>query len=176
MLLERCRICRQDVADIVAGRALGIVGKGLHRQIIVIAAILNDGFHRGKRLIVAGIHDGSDIIGQLIVGYHHRCRAGSGKGRLIGAAHNVIPDNTGKGCNQNDKEYEYKAYADQDLEKRMPHRPCSGKDRTPGAARSRAGGNFRNRLTAFHTGLHRCGSSICRCFSTFDSSLLGSLF
>ena len=111
------------VTDIISCRTLRIVDQRLHGQLIVITTILDDGFNRGQCLVITGIHKGCYIICQLIIGHHNGSCIGRSKSWVVAATHKVIPDNTGKGCDHYNKEYEDKAYADQNLIKRMPHSP-----------------------------------------------------
>jgi len=81
LLLEGGGIGGQNIGRIVAGTALGIIDECIHGQVIVIAAVLDDLLHPGKRLFISGITDGIPLTA---AGIFHDLVVATGHGKAGG--------------------------------------------------------------------------------------------
>ena len=129
----------------------------------------------GKCMIISGVNHHSYIIRQFFIGYLDRCCIG-GEGWLITATHQIVPDNTGQGCNHDDEKQENEADTDQYFEKCVPHGPSSCDNGTPRAAAGCACCDLCNGFATFNASFYCCCCSLCRCFGTFCRCLCGRLF
>ena len=173
LLLQRCRIRRQDIADIISRRRLGMVDQGFHGKVIVITTTQNNVLHPCKGEVIGAVDDAADDVGHIRVGAFQ----GSIGVRLGSIQTEYAFRNNGrKRGQQNNDHRQEQAHADQDLVERMPHCPGCRKHGAPGTTRGSAGRNFCNCFTAFYASLNGCRCGIGSSFRAFRGSVGCCLF
>ena len=94
-LLKRCGVGRKDIAYIVPGGTLCVIDKCIHRQIVVVSAVLNDLLDFCEGCVIPFLHNCGNICGKVVIGFQQCCGVFHVHHRPIQPKHAVC-DNAGQ--------------------------------------------------------------------------------